>query len=157
MNYIIREIEKKDNKAVEGVIRTCLIEYGGNHDGTAWADPDLGIFSEIYNSTGNKYWVAEDENGKIVGGAGIGYLTDEVCELQKMYFLPHARGKGIANKVMEIALEYAGSYYKKCYLETLDNMTRAQRFYEKYGFYRVDKPIVITEHYACEVKYLKEL
>ena len=48
MNYILREIEEKDNKAVENVIRTCLIEHGGNHEGTAWADPDLGRFSEIY-------------------------------------------------------------------------------------------------------------
>lgn len=157
MSYTIREIEKKDNKSVEIVIRTCLIEFGANHDGTAWADPDLGRFSEIYNSQGNKYWVAEDENGKIVGGTGIGYLTDEICELQKMYCLPEARGTGIAAELLEAALKYAKHYYKKCYLETLDNMTRAQRFYEKYGFYRVDKPVVITEHYACEVKYLKEL
>ncbi|MBE6663111.1 MAG: GNAT family N-acetyltransferase [Ruminococcaceae bacterium] len=157
MSYTIREIEKKDNKSVEIVIRTCLIEFGANHDGTAWSDPDLGRFSEIYNSQGNKYWVAEDETGKIVGGTGIGYLTDEICELQKMYCLPDARGTGVANRLMEAALEYAKKYYKKCYLETLDNMTRAQRFYEKYGFYRVDKPVVITEHYACEVKYLKEL
>jgi len=157
MSYTIREIEKKDNKSVEIVIRTCLIEFGANHDGTAWSDPDLGRFSEIYNSQGNKYWVAEDETGKIVGGTGIGYLTDEICELQKMYCLPDARGTGVANRLMEAALEYAKKYYKKCYLETLDNMTRAQRFYEKYSFYRVDKPVVITEHYACEVKYLKEL
>lgn len=157
MNYIIREIEEKDNKSVESVIRACLIEYGGNHEGTAWADPDLGRFSEIYNSEGNKYWVVENENGKIVGGTGIGYLTDDVCELQKMYFLPEARGQGVANKLMELALSYAKKYYKKCYLETLDNMTRAQRFYEKHGFIRVDKPVVITEHFACEVKYLKDL
>ena len=74
-----------------------------------------------------------------------------------MYFLPEARGQGVANKLMELALSYAKKYYKKCYLETLDNMTRAQRFYEKHGFIRVDKPVVITEHFACEVKYLKDL
>ena len=35
----------------------------------------------------NKYWVAEEQNGKIVGGVGIGKLDgiDDVCELQKMY------------------------------------------------------------------------
>ena len=67
MIYTIREIEKKDNKDVENVIRTCLIEYGANHEGTAWADPDLGRFSEIYNKEAHKYWVAIDENGKLVG------------------------------------------------------------------------------------------
>ncbi len=157
MNYIIREIEQKDNKSVENVIRSCLIEFGGNHEGTAWADTNLGRFSEIYNSEGNKYWVAEDENGEIIGGTGIGNLGNGICELQKMYCLPKARGTGVAHKLMLLALNYAKKYYKSCYLETLDNMTRAQRFYEKYGFVRVDEPIVKTEHFACEVKYLKEL
>ena len=74
MKYKIREIEPRDNIEVENVIRTCLIEFGANHEGTAWADPNLGRFSEIYNAEGNKYWIAEDENGKIVGGVGIGKL-----------------------------------------------------------------------------------
>ena len=159
MNYNIREIEEKDNKEVENVIRTCLIEFGANHEGTAWADPNLGRFSEIYNTAGNKYWVAIDENGKIVGGVGIGKLDEieYVFELQKMYCLPEARGTTISHKLMDIALEYAKKYYSKCYLETLSNMIAAQRFYEKYGFVRVDEPIVKTEHFACDVRYIKDL
>ena len=157
MTYTIRPIEPKDNAAVESVIRACLIEYGANHEGTAWADPDLGRFSKIYNTPGNRYWVAEDENGKIVGGTGIGRLTDTVCELQKMYCLPQARGTGLAHELMRIALRYARDYYAQCYLETLDNMVAAQKFYEKYGFCRTDIAPVQTAHYACEVKYIKEL
>ena len=157
MTYTIRPIEKKDNTAVEGVIRACLIEFGANHEGTAWADPDLGRFSEIYNTPGNRYWVAEDENGQIVGGTGIGRLTDTVCELQKMYCLPKARGTGLAHELMGLALEYARGYYAQCYLETLDNMVAAQRFYEKHGFRRTDIAPVQTDHFACEVKYIRDL
>lgn len=159
MKYTIREIEKRDDKAVEGVIRACLIEFGANHAGTAWADPDLCRFSEIYNTDGNKYWVVEDENGKILGGVGIGALdgTDNVCELQKMYCLPQIRGTGLANQLMETALSYAKKYYKRCYLETLENMTRAQRFYEKYGFLRTYDKIVTTEHFACDVRMIRDL
>lgn len=158
-DYCIREIEKKDDKAVERVIRDCLIEFGANHEGTAWADPDLCRFSEIYQSEGNKYWVAENEDGKILGGVGIGRLEDidGVCELQKMYCIPEARGCGIANKLMEEALKYAEKYYERCYLETLDNMKAAQRFYEKYGFKRMKEALVKTEHFACDVRYIKEL
>ena len=157
--YKIREIEAKDNKAVEDVIRTCLIEFGGNHEGTAWTDPNLGRFSEIYNSEGNKYWVAEDEIGKIVGGVGIGSLDglDNVCELQKMYCLKEARGTKISHLLIEIALEYAKKYYDKCYLETLENMIAAQKFYEKYDFKRLEKPLLETGHFACDVCYLKVL
>ena len=159
MEYEIREIEAKDNKEIEKVIRTCLIEFGANHEGTAWADPNLGRFSEIYNSDGNQYWVATDANNKIVGGVGIGKLDgiEDVCELQKMYCLPEARGTGVAHQLIEIALEYAKKYYSRCYLETLENMVAAQKFYEKYGFIRVYEPLVKTEHFACDVRYIKEL
>lgn len=157
--YIIREIEARDNKKVEEIIRSCLIEFSANHEGTAWTDPNLGKFSEIYNTEGNKYWVAEDDKGKIVGGVGIGKLkgADGVCELQKMYCLPEARGTGIAHELIEVALNYAKKYYSTCYLETLKNMIAAQKFYEKYGFTQIDEPIVKTEHFACDVRYIKEL
>lgn len=159
MKYTVREIKARDNKDVENIIRTCLIEYGANHEGTAWADPNLGRFSEIYNTEGNKYWVAETEDGKVVAGVGIGKLdgVDDVCELQKMYCLEEARGTGVAHQLIQIALDYAKDYYKRCYLETLDNMTRAQRFYEKYNFVRVYEPIVETEHFACDVRYIRDL
>lgn len=159
MNYTIREIEKKDDKEVERIIRTCLIEYGANHEGTAWADPDLCRFSEIYNSVGNKYWVLEDENGALFGGVGIGKLDgiENVCELQKMYCLPEVRGTGLSHQLMDTALSYATKYYQRCYLETLDNMKAAQKFYEKYGFQRLKEPLVQTEHFACDIRYIKDL
>ena len=155
----IREIEAKDNAAIEQVIRACLIEFGANHDGTAWADPDLGRFSEIYNPEGNRYWVATDAEDRVVAGVGIGALPGlvGVCELQKMYCLPPYRGTGIAYKLMDIALSYARQYYKQCYLETLPNMTRAQRFYEKHGFCRLTEPLTKTEHFACDVRYIRDL
>lgn len=157
MNCIIREIQAKDNASVEQIIRSCLLEFDGNREGTAWHDPDLGRFSEIYNTEKQKYWVAETD--KIIGGVGIGPLpgADGVCELQKMYCIPEARGTGVSHKLIEIALEHAKKYYSSCYLETFGNMLAAQRFYEKYGFARIDKPLGNTGHYACDVLYIKEL
>ncbi len=159
-DFIIRPIEPRDNAAVERVIRDCLIEYGGNHEGTAWADPDLGRFSEIYNAAGRGYWVAQAADGQIVGGVGIGEMPGEesVCELQKMYCIPAVRGTGLAHRLLAVALDYAWRQkYRLCYLETLDNMVPAQRFYEKHGFVRTDRIFGQTGHYACEVKYIKEL
>jgi putative acetyltransferase len=108
--YKIREIEAKDNSRIEKIIRDCLIEYGGNHEGTAWADPNLGRFSEIYHDELNKYWVAENEEGIVVAGVGVGKLdgTDNICELQKMYCIKEARGTGVAQNLINIALK---TYY----------------------------------------------
>ena len=159
MKYKIREIESKDNKIIENIIRSCLIEFGANHEGTAWADPNLGNFSEIYNTEGNKYWVAINEKDEIVGGVGIGKLDgiDNVCELQKMYCIPKVRGKKVAQLLMDKALDYAKNHYNSCYIETLENMTAAQKFYEKYSFRRIYEPLVKTSHFACDVRYVKEL
>ena len=156
-DYLIRPIEPKDNSYIESVIRTCLIEFGGNREGTAWCDPDLGRFSEIYAKEGHAYWIVEDEQGNVVGGAGIGPLTKEICELQKMYLLPHVRGNGVAQQLMRLCLEFAGKYYKKCYLETFGNMLAANRFYQKNGFIKLDAPYLQTEHFFCDVWYIKEL
>lgn len=157
MTYTIRTIEERDNAAVEGVIRACLMEFGANHEGTAWADPDLGRFSQVYSAPASRYWVAQDETGRIVGGVGIGGLTKTVCELQKMYCLPEVRGTGVAHRLMALALEFARAHYSQCYLETLENMVAAQKFYEKYGFRRTEHPPIRTEHFACEVRYIREV
>ncbi len=159
MNYRLREIQSKDNAAVERVIRACLVEFGANHAGTAWADPDLGRFSQVYSAPGSRYWVAENQEGDIVGGVGIGPLEglEDVCELQKMYCLPEARGTGVAGQLMELALDFARRHYLRCYLETLDNMTAAQRFYRRYGFERLEKPLLDTGHFACEVRMIRPL
>ena len=80
-----------------------------------------------------------------------------MCELQKMYCLPIARGTGVSHQLIETALKYAQKYYKECYLETLENMVAAQKFYEKYEFKRLEKPLIKTEHFACDVCYIKKL
>lgn len=159
MDYTIREIEERDDQAVENLIRSCLVEFGANHEGTAWTDPDLGRFSKIYNRDGNRYWVALDSDGKVVGGVGIGALPGAagICELKKMYCLPQARGTGLSHRLLAVALEYAKRHYDRCYLETLGNMVAAQKFYEKYGFARIDAPPAQTGHFACDVLYLKDL
>lgn len=159
MNDTIREIEARDNASVEQIIRYCLKEFGGDHEGTAWEDPDLGRFAELYSADKSHYWVAVDENDTVLGGGGIGPLqgVDGVCELQKMYCMPKARGCGIAQKIMDLAMEYAAQYYERCYLETFGNMVAAQHFYEKNGFTRFDGTLGNTGHCACDVKYIREL
>ena len=157
MTYTIRKILPSDNGKIEGIIRSCLIEYGGDHEGTAWTDPDLGRFSKVYSVEGRCYFVAVRDDGRVVEGAGIGEIAGvlSVCELQKMYCIPEARGTGCAQMLLDAALDFAKKLYGECYLETLPNMTRARRFYEKNGFVRTDEILCTGEHFACDVRYIK--
>ena len=158
-DYTIREIRPEDDQQIEGVIRACLIEFGADHEGTAWADPELGRLSGVYTGAGNRYWVALDPDGHVVAGVGIGGYpgAEGVCELQKLYCLPEARGTGLARELMDTALAYAKEHYRRCYLETLENMTAAQKLYEKYGFVRTWDPPVDTGHFNCDVRYIRDL
>ncbi|MDK8179980.1 GNAT family N-acetyltransferase [Paenibacillus sp. UMB4589-SE434] len=152
----IRILEERDNQHIESIIRTCLKEFGGDREGLAWADPQLGSLSMVYQKDHSRYWVVE-YNGKIVGGCGIGPVDDMegVCELQKMYCLPEARGTGIAHKLMVTALDFASKHYKQCYIETLSNMEAANQFYKKYDFVALERPLGNTGHFSCDVWYLK--
>ena len=155
---IIRELQAKDNAAIEQIIRECLIEFGGNREGLAWADESLSHLSDYYNQEGRAYWVIEQE-GKVVGGCGIAEFngSNEVCELQKMYLSRDTRGTGIAAKLLDTALTFAGLHYKHCYLETLQNMHAANRFYAKHGFEALAAPLAGSEHFACDAWYIINL
>ncbi|MGM0508672.1 MAG: GNAT family N-acetyltransferase [Fusobacteriota bacterium] len=157
MEYKIKKLEPEDNKKIEKVIRDCLIEYGADQDGFAWSDPELEKLSSAYTGEDERYWVVK-KGDKILGGVGIkGINLDGVCELQKMYLLREARGKGIAGKLLNKALKFAEKHYKTCYLETLENMKRANSFYKKHGFEELGKPLLKTEHYGCDRWYKLEL
>lgn len=157
---LIREIKAEDDAQVAEVIRAVLIEMGVPKVGTAYADKALDEMTTTYNKDNAAYFVVEDQ-GKIIGGAGIAPLENykgPICELQKMYFLPEARGKGLGMKIMEVCLEKAKSFgFEKCYLETFPYMKDATKLYAKSGFEPLEGPLGDTGHYSCNVWMLKSL
>jgi len=157
---LIRPIEKKDNEHIASVIRRVLIDFGVPKVGTAYADAALDCMFETYQKERAAYFVVEDE-GKIIGGAGIAPLDNydgNVCELQKMYYLPEARGRGIGATMINLCLSKSREFkFDKCYLETMPYMTAAQKLYERSGFVYIDGPMGDTGHYSCPVHMLRDL
>lgn len=157
---IIREITLKDNQQVAKVIRQVLEDLGVPKVGTAYADKILDTMFEAYDKPKATYFVVE-ENRSIIGCAGIAQLDNydgNVCELQKMYFLEEARGRGLGSKMIQVCLDSAAAHgFEKCYLETMPYMKAAQKLYQKNGFEYIDAPMGNTGHYSCPVWMLKEL
>lgn len=157
---IIREIQLGDNQQIACVIRQVFIDDNYPKVGTAFADSQLDYMFENYYKPKAIYFVIE-ENGKIIGGGGIAKLdnSDEnICELQKMYFLNEARGKGIGLQIIEICLQKAKEFgYEKCYLETLPEMLVAQKLYKKVGFDYICSPLGGTGHTSCPVWMIKSI
>lgn len=156
----IREITKEDNLQIEQVIREVLTSYGANKEGFAFADPELLDMFEAYKAPKSAYFILE-EKGQIYGGAGIAPLAESglnYCELQKMYFAKEIRGKGFGKKMMKRCLDFARkTAYTHCYLETIPEMTEAQKLYRSFGFEYIDKRLGATGHSACPVFMLKHL
>ena len=157
---IIRSIERTDNVAIADVIRLVLVELGAPKVGTAYEDKALDAMFENYEKDKATYFVVE-EAGVIIGGAGISQLDHydgAVCELQKMYFLPPARGLGIGSKMIDLCLNKAREFgYEQCYIETMSYMEAAQKLYKRYGFEYLEGPIGDTGHYSCGVHMLLDL
>ena len=159
-NYQIRELQPKDNEQIAIVIRSVLIEFGVPKVGTAYEDKALDCMFETYNIPKADFFVIEKDT-EIIGGAGIMQLQnskENICELQKMYFAPEARGKGLGAKMMEICLDKAKEFgYDKCYLETMPYMESARKLYNHVGFESLDGPVGDTGHYSCSMWMLKTL
>ncbi len=158
--YVIRKIELSDNADIAHVIRVVSTEYGLTEDkGFSIADPTLDTLFQVYQQNLSRYWVIE-LNGKILGGAGIAPLggKEGVCELQKMYFLPEIRGKGLAKKLTALCFDFARKQgFSGCYLETTANLSEAIALYHKLGFKQLDYALGNTGHCDCEVRMLRAL
>jgi putative acetyltransferase len=157
---IIREIQQKDNKEAAIYIRAAFPEFKMALVGTAYEDPETDAMFEAYQGEGEVYFVIE-EDGEVVGGAGIKLLRDNkdnVCELQKMYFLAKTRGKGYGKLLFAKCLEAAKDFgYNQCYLESSPLFKAAIHIYESFGFKHLEKSLGNTGHYSCDIWMLKEL
>lgn len=159
-DMVIREITPEDNAQVAQVIRKVFEDMGIAKVGTAYEDKALDDMYAAYNLPKAAYFVVEHQ-GRIIGCAGIAQLQNydgNVCELQKMYFLEEARGKGIGSEMITVCLEKAKEFgFEACYLETMPYMKAAQKLYQKNGFDYIDAPMGNTGHYSCPVWMLKKL
>ena len=157
---IIRKIKPSDNSKIEQIIKSTILEYNLPMTGTAYEDNETENMFQSYQGKKEIYFILED-NGNVVGGGGIKRLKNNkegVCELQKMYFSPNARGKGygkiLFNKCMKEAKKMG---FKQCYLETSAILEAAIHIYQKNKFQHLKGPLDGTGHYSCGVWMLKNL
>jgi len=161
MNSItIREIEERDNGRMESIIKSIFPEFGLPLVGTAYEDLETRQMYQSYQGEREAYFVVE-EHGEVIGGGGIKPLAnvhENICELQKMYFIPEARGKGYGKLMFKKCMEQAKAYgYDKCYLESASALKAAINIYEKDGFKHLAGPLGGTGHYSCGVWMIKDL
>ena len=156
----IRTIRPGDNTALAKIIRDTLEEFKANKPGTVFYDERTDHLFEEFLVTNSIYYVVE-ENGVILGGSGI-YPTEGLpagtCELVKLYLAPGGRGKGIGKMLLEKCIAAAKvSGYKKIYLETMPELTKAIPMYENFGFTYLKQAQGNSGHCGCDIWMIKEL
>lgn len=156
----IVNIQPGHNRQLAHIIRSSLMEFDIDLQGTVFVDPYLDDMCGHFSVPPKRYFVAI-EDGRVLGGSGIAPLDDtnpDVCELQRMFVTKDARGKGIGHQLMQTCLDAAKKDgYKQCYLETFEEMKPAIKLYERSGFVQIYQPMGNTGHYACKNWMIREL
>ena len=151
----IRPATNADARAARELVFSVLAEYGlkGEPEGI---DRDLVDIEASYFAAGGLFEVVENDEGRIVGTAGLMPLGEGVCELRKMYLLRETRGRGLGKQLLERMLAAARERgYQRMELETATVLKEAIALYERYGF----KPIPMHGHASarCDAAYALDL
>ncbi len=157
---MIRALRSGDDPALARVIRTVMPEFGAGGPGFAIHDPEVDAMSARFAEPGHAYFVAEMD-GVVMGGAGVAPLSGGppgTCELQKMYLLPAARGRGFGRALLHRCLKAATRLgYSRMYLETLTGMDAAMGLYRSAGFTDLGAPLGATGHFGCDRFMIRDL
>ena len=82
------------------------------------------------------------DGDRVVGTGGIRYLSDEICEQERMWFLKPYRGQGFGQRMTQNLFDFAKKAgYQKVGLDLANRVRQLQavRFYKKLGFYPIER------------------
>lgn len=156
MEAFLRPIEKKDNAAMQMIVKKSLEEFGLDRPGTAYFDPELEDLTQAYDQEKAGYWVLELAGG-VIGGVGVFPHVEKdgrsVAEMQKLYIDRDFRGRGFARPLIEQAIAFARENYDALYLETSSDL-QVDRLYEHFNFQKLDGPVDGGVHPAMDLWYI---
>jgi ribosomal protein S18 acetylase RimI-like enzyme len=130
---IVRSFRPKDLPA-------CRELYVGGLVGGAIAENDSGldiddIESAYMKTPGNHFWVAQVQDGPVVGMIGVQHHEEGVGEIRRLRVHEQYRRRGIGSKLMETALRFCqDQQYLKITLDTFMEREPAIRLFEKFRF-----------------------
>ena len=86
-------------------------------------------------------------------------VTDEgdgVLELKNIAVQPDCQGKGYGKALIDFLVRTYTGQYTVLQVGTGDSPSTIP-FYESCGFRRIEEPVVQTEHFLCDVRYIRNI
>lgn len=138
-DFLLCEAEREHNLAIRSLVMKILNEEYAMALRLSEL-PDLVDVYESYCANGlGKFWVAL-ENGRVCGCIGLMHLGRGDFELRRMYVEEQARGRGLAQRLLDTVLTWSAvNGVESIYLETNQRWQKAHHIYEKNGFQPVLK------------------
>jgi len=133
----LRDAVDADSEPLAALVAASFAEYPGCF--FEWSEfPELRRPASYFAQKGGRLWVAEGEDGRIVGSIGVAPVPgQDAAELTKVYADPAFRGTGLAQALFAGALDFArAGGYREMMLWSDTRFARGHRFYEKLGFVR---------------------
>ncbi len=148
----VRAATNADRDKIFALVAAVLAEFG-LRIAPDTTDADLRDIERNYLRRGGTFELLEDAAGNLIGTVGLFPLDAQTCELRKMYFVPHARGRGLGKYVLERTINNARRLgFTRVTLETASVLAAANHLYRKYGF----RPVAGT-HLAARADLAYEL
>ena len=130
----LRLATNADCEQVRDLVYRVLAEYGLKPDPDS-TDADLEDIEQAYFASGGAFYVLEAKDSSIIGAYGLYRMSDDTCELRKMYLHRDYRGKGLGKRLLEDAMTQARERgFTKAVLETASVLKEAIALYQSYGF-----------------------
>lgn len=122
-------------------IRKLFLEYARSLE----IDLDFHDFETELKTLPGKYQPPDGAlilalvNGKAAGCVALRKISDDICEMKRLYVGDEYRGLGLGRKLVSIIIDEAlNKNYKYMRLDTLPTMKSAQYLYQSFGFYDIE-------------------
>jgi GNAT superfamily N-acetyltransferase len=130
---------------------------------TAEAQPDLKIIPEFYQKDNGNFWIAVDDNDKVIGSIALVDFGNASVALRKMFVHKNWRGKekAVGQQLLNTVFNWCKERnVQHIYLGTIERLHAARRFYLKNGFVEVPKaslpasfPLIPVDDYFYHYRF----
>lgn len=135
---LLRRGDDRDGPALRALIAGVFAEY----ENCPFVDaefPELAAPASHYRARGGELWIAEEADGRVVGSLAVAarYRPGEF-ELFKVYLHAATRGRGVAARLLGLAIDHARARGgARLVLWSDTRFLDGHRFYARHGFRRV--------------------